>query len=196
MASDTFSGTLRWSGRYLVDPWEPTGLINLAKYPRLAAYLETHRNRIAGRNVTRRNPAQWYRTIDRVNHSLVSEPKLFLPDIKGRIHPVLDPGTTYPHHNLYVVRPGSWDIEVLGGLLLSAVAQFVIECYAVRMRGGHLRFQAQYLRRIRVPNPRDITPDQAAALRHAFRSRDEPVATRTALAIYGIDGIPDEPDHA
>ena|GEM_PF-5627359 len=131
-----------------------------------------------------------------MNHSLVSEPKLFLPDIKGRIHPVLDPGTTYPHHNLYVVRPGSWDIEVLGGLLLSAVAQFVIECYAVRMRGGHLRFQAQYLRRIRVPNPRDITPDQAAALRHAFRSRDEPVATRTALAIYGIDGIPDEPDHA
>ena len=41
-----------------------------------------------------------------------------------------------------------------------------------------------------------VFPTDAAALRHTFQSRDEPAATRTALAIYGIDAIPDEPDHA
>ena len=37
-----------------------------------------------------------------------------------------------------------WDLEVL---LMSAVGQFFLESYAVRMRGGYLRCQAQYLRR-------------------------------------------------
>ena len=59
------------------------------------------------------------------------------------------------------------------------------------MRGGFLRFQAQYLRRIRVP-PRDsIDADVAASLADAFLRRDREAATRLALPLYGLDGIPD-----
>ena len=67
------------------------------------------------------------------------------------LDPVLDRGETYPHHNLYFIQSDEWDLEVLGGLLMSAVGQFFVESYGVRMRGGYWRFQAQYLRRIRVP---------------------------------------------
>lgn len=35
------------------------------------------------------------------------------------MHPVLDDGQTYPHHNLYFVTSQKWDLRVLGGLLLS-----------------------------------------------------------------------------
>ena len=41
---------------------------------------------------------------------------------------------------------------------MSAVGQFFVESYGVRMRGGYLRFQAQYLRRIRVPDPMTLLP--------------------------------------
>jgi adenine-specific DNA-methyltransferase len=81
---------------------------------------------------------------------------------------------------------------VLGGLLLSDVAQFFVECYGVRMRGGYLRFQAQYLRRIRVPRLSQVTGRQAQRLRGAFRSRDVAAATEAALAVYGIEGVPPE----
>lgn len=54
------------------------------------------------------------------------------------------------------------------------------------MRGGYLRMQAQYLRKIRVPAPAAITPLQADALRQAFRSRDVAVATAAAVTVYGI----------
>jgi len=99
---------------------------------------------------------------------------------------VLDRGETYPHHNLYFIESETWDLEVLGGLLLSTVGQFFIESYGVRMRGGYWRFQAQYLRRIRVPDPGAVSEPQAQELREAFRERDRKRATSVALAIYGI----------
>ncbi len=100
---------------------------------------------------------------------------------------MLDTGETYPHHNLYFIQSDVWDLEVLGGLLISAIGQFFVESYGVRMRGGYLRFQAQYLRRIRVPDPTTLSKKHAKDLIKAFRDRDRQLATQTALTIYGID---------
>jgi adenine-specific DNA-methyltransferase len=190
MASDTLTGTLCWSGKRLVDPWNEHGLVDLAAYPLLATYFEAHREKLARRHVAQRRPQHWYRTIDRVTHALITRPKLYFPDIKNRIHPVLDTGHTYPHHNLYFIQSDGWDLEVLGGLLLSDVGQFFVECYGVRMRGGWLRFQAQYLRRIRVPDPDSLNLEHVSALTLAFRQRDRATATRVALEIYGLDALP------
>lgn len=187
MAGDAKHGKFAWSGHYLVDPWQEEGLVDLQQFPRLAAYIATHKERLKARNVGKRNPERWYRTIDRVNHWLLPKPKLYFPDIKSRISPILDREETYPHHNLYFVQSDGWDMEVLGGLLLSRVAQFFVECYGVRMRGGYLRFQAQSLRRIRVPHPEDIAPDQAECLRHAFRNYDIEEATQVAFQLYRMD---------
>jgi hypothetical protein len=55
------------------------------------------------------------------------------------------------------------------------------------MRGGTLRFQAQYLRQIRVPARDSIDPLVAESLRSAFRDRDADAATEAAAAAYGID---------
>jgi hypothetical protein len=54
------------------------------------------------------------------------------------------------------------------------------------MRGGYLRFQAQYLRRIRVPNPGEIAAHVAEQLKAAFRQRDRRRATLAAVELYGI----------
>jgi hypothetical protein len=72
------------------------------------------------------------------------------------------------------------------------IGQFFVECYGVRMRGGYLRFQAQYLRRIRVPKMTDITNSQAAALAAAFHQRDVAAATQVALDVYRISSPPTE----
>jgi adenine-specific DNA-methyltransferase len=187
MTADTRQGVLQWSGHYLVDPWKTGGgLVDLSAYPRLRAHLQDRRTELEGRNIAQRNARDWYRTIDRVRHELTAQPKLYFPDMKLTSHPVLDRGETYPHHNLYYLTSRAWDLEVLGGLLLSRVAQLFIEAYCVRMRGGTLRFQAQYLRRIRVPSPATLSEDLCARLRIAFRARDASAATRAALEAYEI----------
>jgi len=187
LAKDTMTGHLKWSGHYLVDPWTTDGLVDLKDFPQLARYFGQHAELVKRRNTALKNPNNWYRTIDRVTHSLVKKPKLYIPDIKDQFNPVLDRGETYPHHNLYFVQSDLWDLEVLGGILLSAVGQFFIECYGVRMRGGYLRFQAQYLRRIRVPNPETISVKRRTELVLAFRERDRTRATEIALKLYEID---------
>jgi hypothetical protein len=186
LAADTITGEMKWSGSYLIDPWDAGGLVNLSRFPKLQEYFEKHKLVLSKRHTAQKSGKGWFKTIDRVTHALRAQHKLYIPDIKNVFNPVLDRGETYPHHNLYYVVSDSWDLEVLGGLLLSSVAQLFIEAYGVRMRGGYLRFQAQYLRRIRVPNPRQVTKEQANDLIMAFRSRDRELATKTALNIYQI----------
>lgn len=186
-AQDTAGGSADWSGRYLVNPWNGSGLVDLDRHPRLAAYLHDNRDRLRARHIAQRRPAAWYRTIDRVDHRLTGRPKLVLPDMKAAAHPVLDDGRFYPHHNLYYVVSDVWDPEVLGGLLLSDIANLFVGAYCVRMRGGTYRFQAQYLRRIRVPEPRSIRAADRRALATAFAERDRARATAVAARIYQLD---------
>ncbi len=185
-AHDIASGTPRWGGRFLVNPWEDGRLVDLEAYPGLASYLRSHSAKIKQRHVARRRPASWYRTIDRVDPELQARPKLLLPDLKSAAHPVLDTGDFYPHHNLYYVVSGKWDLRVLGGILLSDIANLFVGAYCVKMRGGTYRFQAQYLRKIRVPAPDAIDASTAAALATAFSRRDRRAATAAAATLYGI----------
>ena len=190
-SADTTSGSVTWSGRYLVDPWESSGLVDLGRYPRLAAYLHENEDRLRARHIAKLRPATWYRTIDRIDHRLTGRPKLLMPDLKAAAHPVLDDGSYYPHHNLYYVTSDLWDPEVLGGLLLSDITNLFVGAYCVRMRGGTYRFQAQYLRRIRVPDPASIDPLIKHDLAAAFVTRDRTKATAAATKAYGLRDAPD-----
>ncbi len=186
---DTKTGHFDWSGHFLVDPWHNgpgRGLVDLDQYPRLRSYFEAQEARLRQRHIVERRPRDWYRTIDRVDHSLTCRPKLLFPDMKLAMEPIYEHGICYPHHNLYYVVSDVWPLDVLGGLLLSRVADLFVRTYAVKMRGGTLRFQAQYMRRICVPRLDAITKPHRAALTQAFEARDVEKATGVALAIYGL----------
>jgi hypothetical protein len=191
MAYDLRGGKVDWSGRHLVSPWSRDGLVSLSDYPRLAAYLAPHKTLLASRHTAQNDkPDRWHKTIDRVNLALAKRDKLYIADIKDRLLPALDAGRTYPHHNLYWLTSDAWDLRVLGGLLMSHVGEFFIQCYGVRMRGGYLRFQAQYLRRICVPKPSTLSSKLEADLRHAFDTQDVALATTAAKQAYNIETIP------
>jgi len=190
MAFDLKDGKVEWSGHHLVNPWNEAGLVDLAEYPRMARYLEPFRAQLVGRHTAKDRPATFHRTIDRVNLGLLSQHKLYIADIRDRLTPALDEGKTYPHHNVYWITSRTWDLRVLGALLMSEVGEFFIRCYGVRMRGGYFRFQAQYLRRIRVPNPQTISKSIAARLVRAFDSGDRSLANEAALELYGIRTLP------
>jgi len=190
MARDTVSGVVRSSGIHMVNPWVDGRLISLDDYPRLRSYFEANAAVVRARHVSQGRRAGWYRTIDRVEPGLQNRPKLLLPELKAYIHPVLEEGSLYPHHNLYFVTSDRWDLEVLGGLLLSDVANLFVGTYCVKMRGGCYRFQAQYLRKIRVPDADSLKAADRRLLARAFEARDVKAATAVALRLYGLDQLP------
>ena len=192
MAYDLEEGRVNWSGHFLANPWNERGLVDLAEYPAFEAHLAPHREQLEGRHTAKKDkPQNWHKTIDRVNLGLFKKDKLYIADIKDRLLPCLDKGETYPQHNLYWITSEQWDLRVLGALLMSEVGQFFIQCYGVRMRGGYLRFQAQYLRRIRVPDPASISEPLRARLRAAFELQDFDLANKAALEAYRIKALPE-----
>lgn len=54
-----------------------------------------------------------------------------------------------------------------------------------------LRFQAQYLRRIRVPDPSSLAPALKNRIRTAFRDRDFKKLDSLALQAYGLEILPE-----
>lgn len=191
MGKDLAGPEVNWSGRYLINPWQEEGLVELNRFPKTHAYLLPHLEELSGRHTAKDHPTRWHKTIDRVNLSLVRERKLYIADIRGRLEPALDNGETYPHHNIYWITSRKWDLRVLGGILMSDVGEFFVRCYGVRMRGGYFRFQAQYLRRIRVPHPEQIPAPIQKQLATAFTDFDRPKATALAHMVYGIKALPE-----
>lgn len=188
MAPDLVDGRIDWRGRGVVNPFNEDGsLAALEEWPQFAAFLDEHRERIAGRHVAKKNPIRWYRTIDRIYPSLTSRPKLLIPDIKGTATVVYDRGEYYPHHNLYFVVSDTWDLRALQTLLRSSVAVMFVAAYCVRMAGGFLRFQAQYLRRIRAPRWEAVPEAMRADLIAAAEAREQAVVDEPVFRLFGLD---------
>lgn len=185
MARDLQGGEIRWGGKGIVNPFEPDGsMASLTDAPLFGAYIRGHEQVLARRHVAGRSGA-WYRTIDRIYPDLAATPKLLVPDIKGEPIVVYDEGRYYPHHNLYHITSSTWDLRALATLLRSSVAVLFVSTYCIKMAGGFLRFQAQYLRRLRVPRWEDVSPAQRAALLAASPT-DRAGIDRAAFAAYGL----------
>lgn len=170
---------------WLVNPWTKEGtLVNLNEYPLLKKYFDSHRDELETRHVAKKNANAWYRTIDKINWSILGSPMLLFPDMAMTSDPVYSEGRRYPCHNCYWLQSKIWDIKVLGGLLMSDTAESFIDASCVKMRGGTKRFQAQYLRKIRVPYPDAIDAKTANELKIAFETKDRLLANKAAKKAY------------
>ena len=152
------------------------GLIDLEKYPHAKNYLEAHKEKLSSRHVAKRNPGNWYKTIDRIYPNLKETPKLLIPDIKKNSNSiVLDRGEYYPHHNIYYIshaKNSALCLEVLGAFLLSDFVHEQMKNVSVLMRGGHFRWQAQNLRKLKIPSLQDISQSQMILISSAFKARN------------------------
>ena len=187
MTKDIQSGKVTWRGYGIVNPFGSDGkVVSLDQYPRLRTYLKLHEATIRNRHVSKKNPNAWYRTIDRIYPELAAKQKLLIPDIKGDAHIVYEEGHFYPHHNLYHITSDTWDLQALRAVLLSGIARLFVGTYSTRMHGDFLRFQAQYLRRIRVPYWDTIPDSLRTALREAAINDDPIARDESVFAIYNL----------
>lgn len=161
LPADVHNDALTWSGRYLLNPFADSddgSLVSLRDYPGFAKYIEENAAKLKRRHVAKSRPNTWYRTIDRIWPSLQLREKLMIPDIQASTTIGFDNGAFYPHHNLYWITSEGWPLLALKALLRSSIVFQQVRAYSVQMRGGSVRFQAQTLRRLRLP-PISVLPD-------------------------------------
>lgn len=189
MAGDISPSQISWSGHYLIDPFDSeseTGLRDLAANPGLARYFEAHRAALQARHVAKKRPYAWYRTIDRVTHSLATKPKLVIPDIQAGGVVGYDAGSYYPHHNVYWITSDGWNLQVLQALLRSTLVLEQIRAHSVQMRGGSMRYQTQVLRKVRLPQAESIPTTIARKLAALAGTSDQTALDDLAKVAFGL----------
>ncbi|WP_336648468.1 Eco57I restriction-modification methylase domain-containing protein [Microbacterium sp. MMO-10] len=185
--ADLRDGVVKWAGRQIVSPWKGLDLVDLAEYPGAKAHFEKHAEALKSRYVGKRNPNAWWRTIDRPPSDDYKGPKLIVADINDKIEPVLDTKGYWPLHSAYYITSSEWDLEALGGYLLSDIAGAFVEAYSVKMANGHLRVSAQYLKKIRMPKYSDVGEENRLALAKVFADRDRREATSVVARILDVE---------
>lgn len=178
---------VNWQGRAVLNPYEADGsLADLDAYPRFKAYVRLHQEKLKARHVAKKSPHKWYKTIDRIYPDLAAKPKLLIPDIKGHASIVYENEGLYPHHNLYYLTSNTWDLRALQTILLSGIAKLFVSTYSTRMQGGYIRYQAQYLRRIRIPDWSNISIDIRTQLISASEDFDYLRCQNLVFDLYGL----------
>lgn len=186
---DLKNNHIEWRGKYVINPFDgdTPALVDLEAFPKFRSYLESNSEQVKGRHVAKKNPNAWFKTIDRIYPALRSQPKLVIPDIQGAPQVAYDPGEFYPHHNLYFVTSSIWDLQSLQTVLRSSLSKAFVATYSLRMRGDALRFQAQYLRRICLPEWKTVSGDLRNALKQCADISDQTLVDETVRKLYGLD---------
>lgn len=173
---DLHGNTLNWKGTYVINPYynNTTSLIDLNDYPLLHKYLNSHKNELLMRHVSQKNSKNWYRTIDRISIHLRTEPKLLLPDISTKNCIFFDEGNYYPHHNFYYISGNQKkDLLVLRAILSTEFVKKQIAEKGLLMNGGALRWQAQTLRKVKIPNILNMSIDEKDRIIAAYINSKE-----------------------
>ena len=173
-SKDLKNNQLQWSGNYILNPFDNQGkLIDLAQFPKAKAYLETHQELLQRRHISKKNPRQWYKTIDRIKPSVKDQDKIILPDISGNTHIFIDRGEFYPHHNLYYITGRDLQkLVILAAILMSDFIKAQLLGLGTTMNGGYPRWQSQNLKKLRIPLIDAMPKETADTLIKAYQERD------------------------
>lgn len=152
-SSDLKNNEFNWQGNFVINPYENETLCDLDKYPRLKSYLTDNKEILSKRHTAQKSPDKWFKTIDKIKPELQRKPKLLLPDLTGNKILFIDEGSYYPHHNLYYITCDDINnLKILASLLMSDFVRRQMSQIGIRMNGGLPRFQAQVLKKIKIPN--------------------------------------------
>ena len=170
---DLLSERINWRNQFVINPYENGHLCDLEKYPKLKHYFEQNKEKLKQRHTAKVNHEKWFKTIDKIKPELVTKPKLLLPDIAGIKKLLIDNGEFYPHHNLYYITGQPVDkLKILASILMSDFIREQLSQIGIRMNGGFPRFQAQILKKLRIPNIGNLTSVEKTTLKESYDNLD------------------------
>ncbi|MGW5050816.1 Eco57I restriction-modification methylase domain-containing protein [Actinokineospora sp. NPDC004072] len=153
-------------------------VVDLADYPRAAAYLATHRERLEGRAYLRKAGRAWFEIWVPQRPARWREPKIVFPDISPEPRFTLDRTGAVVNGDCYWINTTETGDDIAHLILGIANSTFGVRFYdevcGNRLYAGRRRWITQYVARLPLPDP--TTP----AARHVIAE---------ARALMGGQGI-------
>ncbi|ODS22874.1 hypothetical protein AB835_11780 [Candidatus Endobugula sertula] len=185
-ANELKNGSITWKNKFIVNTYDDNGVIDLDNYPKLSTYLNSHKEELCKRHVAKNDSAKWFKTIDRVYEERTKMEKLLIPDISSDPIVLYDKGEYHPNNSIYYVCSEKWNLHAMRVVLLSNVTKLFISAYSTKIAKGYLRFQAQHLRKLRLPHWEDINPSLQQQLIKAGINNDKDTFTELTCEVYQL----------
>lgn len=200
VANENLKGT-----RWMLYPHESVNgrrrAVDLSHYPRAAAYLEQHRERLEGREYVLKGGRAWYEIWVPQQPDAWAAPKLVWPDISELPRFFLDSSGSLVNGDCYWLSCGDRSEAEVALALAVANSTFAVQhydlCCGNRLYAGRRRFITQYLQELPMPEAssaaiRDVV-GMVRQLRQHFAAgeRQAGAAVETSLdsAVFELFGL-------
>lgn len=158
--------------------------VDLAGFPRAAAYLEQHRKRLEGRAYVRNAGRAWYEIWVPQQPDDWAAPKLVWPDISEAPRFFLDESGAIVNGDCYWLSCGDVPAGQLALAMAVANSSFALRYYDLccgnRLYAGRRRFITQYLEELPLPDATSTATADIAAMVEELRGVDVDVETKAA----------------
>lgn len=135
-------------------------VIDFNLYPHAMAYLETHKEQLAGRDYVRKAKRNWYEIWVPQNPDLLDGPKLIFPDISPEPKFFYEDSGCYVDGNCYWIIPKEDEHEhedllflILGISNTRFMTNFHDIAFQNKLYAGRRRYLTQYVSKYPVPDP-------------------------------------------
>lgn len=171
--------------------------IDLSEWPRAAAYLEQHRERLEGRGYVLKAGRAWYEIWVPQRPDAWAPPKLVWPDISERPRFFLDLSGSIVNGDCYWLSCGGRSDEEVALALAVANSSFALQyydrCCGNRLYAGRRRFITQYLEELPMPEASAAATRDVAGMVDQLRAGadTETGAVEAALdaAVFELFGL-------
>ncbi len=164
--------------------------INLKNYPQAKAYLESHKEKLAGRKYVIDAGRRWYEIWVPHNPEEWARPKIALPDIAEEPRFCFDTSGAIINGDCYwmTLRPG-FRLDWLMLILAIANSSFLTRYYDIafhnKLYAGRRRFMTQYVQHFPVPDLKTPISQKIVRLVHGLLANNQTDGTCEA----GIDRL-------
>ena len=149
-SAEIAEGSISWRGRRIIAMYDAKGLLlDLARFPLLAARLERFAEPLRRRSIVRKG-APWYRTIDRVRATDWSRPKLLVPELAKIPRLAIDRTGAIPSHGVYAIFAKDDNVDALYAKLRNGRLHDALKGSAPRISGGYIRCYKRFLTGVQV----------------------------------------------
>ncbi len=168
--------------------------VDLAAFPRAAAYLERHRERLEAREYVIKAGRAWYEIWVPQQPDAWAAPKLVWPDISEGPRFFLDETGAVVNGDCYWMTCGGRSAEEVALALAVANSSFALQYYDLccgnRLYGGRRRFITQYLEDLPLPDASAAAAKDVRALVDRLRTAADETAEReldaAVLELFGL----------
>lgn len=178
--------------------------VDLGRFPRAAAYLELHRERLEGREYVRKAGRAWYEIWVPQQPDAWAAPKLVWPDISDRPKFFLDDSGAIVNGDCYWLSCKGLSEHEAALALAVANSSFALRYYDLccgnRLYGGRRRFITQYVEELPMPEVSSAALREVADMVEQLRGTialdpEARNATEAALdaAVSELFGLHEEP---